>query len=70
MDLGEPDATWQDYADDYLGYIARCILNWGDAAGDVPKVVANYEVWLVQPERREPLGQTSSGSGDRASHEG
>lgn len=56
MDLGEPDAMWQDYADDYLGYVARCILNWGDAAREASKVVANYDVWLVQTERREPIG--------------
>jgi hypothetical protein len=70
MDLGEPDAMWQDYADDYLGYIARCILNWGDTARDLPKVVANYDVWLVQTERREPFGQNRSGSRDLESHDG
>lgn len=61
MDLGEPDAMWQDYADDYLGYITRCILIWGDTSPDAPKVVANYDVWLVQTDRREPFGQNNSG---------
>lgn len=70
MDLGDPDAKWQDYADDYLGFIARCIWNWGDAARDVPQVVANYDVWLIQTGRREPFGQNSPGSGDPASLDG
>jgi hypothetical protein len=67
MDLGEPHDMWQDYADDYLGYVARCILNWGDSAREASKVVANYDVWLVQTERREPIGQNRAESVERAS---
>lgn len=70
MDLGEPDAMWQDYADEYLGYLARCILNWGDTARVVPQVVANYDVWMVQTERRESCRQDSPGSGDHAALDG
>lgn len=59
MDLGEPDAMWQDFADDYLDYVARCILNWGDSAREALKGVLNYDLWLVQTERREPIGQNT-----------
>ncbi|WP_406832874.1 hypothetical protein ABEG17_08635 [Pedococcus sp. KACC 23699] len=63
MDLGEPDAMWQDCADDYLGYVARSILTFGDSAQEAPKTVANYDVWLVQTERRAPVGQNEPRSG-------
>lgn len=63
MDLGEPDAMWQDFADDYLGYAARCILSFGDSAQEAPKTMANYDAWLVQTERRDPVGQNELRSG-------
>lgn len=63
MDLGEPDAMWQDFADDYLGYAARCILTFGDSAQEAPKTMTNYDVWLVQTERRAPVGQNEPRSG-------
>lgn len=62
MDPGLPDAMWQDFADDYIGYLARCILTWGDSSREAPKVMANYDVWLVQTERREPYGQNAGTS--------
>lgn len=53
---------WQDFADD-LGYAARCILTFGDSAQEAPKTMANYDVWLVQTERRAPVGQNEPRSG-------
>lgn len=56
---------WQDSADDYLDYVARCILNWGDSAREASNGVLNYGLWLVQTERREPIGQNTTTSGAR-----
>ena len=57
LDLGTPDPIWQDFADDYLEYTARCVLEWGDASSAAPKVLMTYETWLVRTGRREPFGQ-------------
>lgn len=56
LELGEPDGMWQDYADEYLGYAARSILEWGDSSRDAPKELMSYEAWLVRTGRREPYG--------------
>ena len=29
LDLAEPDGMWQDFADEYLDYLARSLLEWG-----------------------------------------
>lgn len=62
MELGEPDPTWQDFADDYLEYATGCVLEWGDASRQDPKALMMYEAWLVRTGRREPYGR----SGPRA----
>ncbi len=46
---------WQDYADEYLGYLVNFILGWGDSSR-VPNRLPTYEGWLVQTERRRPWG--------------
>lgn len=56
LDLGEPDRMWQDFADDYLDYASRCVLEWGDASPETPKDLMTYEAWLVRTNRREPFG--------------
>ncbi len=56
LDLEEPDAMWQDYADDYLDYVANAILRWGDSSRDAPKSLMTYEAWLVRTDRRKPYG--------------
>ena len=57
MDLGAPDAMWQDYADDYIEYVAASILSWGDSGREAAKELMTYDAWLVRTERREPYGQ-------------
>jgi hypothetical protein len=57
LDLGTPDPMWQDFADDYLEYTTRCVLEWGDASSATPKVLMTYETWLVRTGRRKPFGQ-------------
>ncbi|WP_457208579.1 hypothetical protein [Nocardioides sp. P5_C9_2] len=56
LGLAEPDAMWQDYADDYLDYVANAILRWGDSNRDAPRTLMTYEAWLVRTDRREPYG--------------
>lgn len=56
MDLGEPNGMWQDYADDYLDYASRGLLQWGDASPETPKDLMTYEAWLVRTDRRRPFG--------------
>ena len=56
LDLGEPDAMWRDYADEYLEYAARCILEWGDSSQDRSKELMTYEAWLVRTGRQEQGG--------------
>jgi hypothetical protein len=58
-DLGDPDAMWQDFADEYLDYVARCVLEWGDASRTTPKDLMTYEEWLVRTGRREPYGSNA-----------
>ena len=62
LDLAEPDHMWQDYADEYLEYVAKSILRWGDSSKDAPKLLMTYEEWLVRTGRREPWG-TEKASG-------
>jgi hypothetical protein len=45
---GEPDGMWQDFADEYLEYVARSILEWGDSSRQAPKELNTYEDWLVR----------------------
>ena len=59
LGLGEPDAMWQDYADDYIGYAAACVLTWGDSSREAQKELMTYDAWLVRTERREPYGQNT-----------
>lgn len=56
LPLAKPDAMWQDYADEYLEYAARCVLNWGDASREAPKDLMTYDVWMVRTDRQEPHG--------------
>lgn len=60
FDLGEPDEMWQDFADDYIDYIAASILTWGDSSREPSKQVLGYDDWLVKTERREPLSKRRS----------
>lgn len=59
VDLGDPDVMWQDFADDYLNYVAGCVLEWGDASRAAPRDLMTYEEWLVRTERREPHGSNA-----------
>jgi hypothetical protein len=54
--LDEPDAMWQDFADEYLDYVARSILERGDLSRKAPKELNTYEAWLVRTGRRQPYG--------------
>jgi hypothetical protein len=56
LGLGELDGMWQDFADEYLGYVARCILEWGDSSREAPKDLMTYGAWLVRTGRRETPG--------------
>lgn len=38
LGLADPHAMWQDYADDYLDYLARHLLRWGDSEGQRPRL--------------------------------
>ena len=60
FDLGEPDEMWQDFADEYIDYIAASILIWGDSSREASKQVMSYDDWLVKTERREPLSTRRS----------
>ncbi len=60
---------WQDFADDYLDYLARHLLEWGDCNRIASKDVMTYEKWLVRTERRQPIGTNAQTSSD-AHHEG
>jgi hypothetical protein len=60
LDLAEPDALWQDFADDYLDYAASSILRWGDSSVDAPKSLMSYEAWLVTTGRRKAIGSNRS----------
>lgn len=60
FDLGEPDEMWQDFADDYIEYIAASILTWGDSSREASKRVLGFDDWLVKTERREPLTKRRS----------
>lgn len=55
LDLGEPDAMWQDFADDYIDYAAYSISTWGDSSRQPMKEFHSYDDWLVRTGRREPL---------------
>lgn len=59
-ELAEPDAMWQDYADEYLDYVSRLVLLWGDSSKDTPRTLSTYEEWLVKTGRREPWGHQQS----------
>ena len=54
LGLTEPDAMWQDFADDYLEYAAARILFWGDSGREAPNDLTDYDAWLVRTERWEP----------------
>jgi hypothetical protein len=56
LDLAEPDGLWQDFADDYLDYVASSILRWGDSSADAPNTLLTYGAWLVATGRRKPIG--------------
>lgn len=58
--LGDPDVMWQDFADEYLDYVARNILEWGDSSRQAPRELHTYEAWLVRTGRREPYGSNRS----------
>ena len=55
-DLAESDGMWQDFADDYLDYLARSLLEWGDSGRAAAKNVMTYGDWLGRTGRREPYG--------------
>lgn len=54
-ELPQPDAMWQDYADEYLDHAARSVLSWGDSSREAPKRLMTYDAWLVRTDRQEPL---------------
>ena len=54
LGLAEPDAVWQDFADDYLEYAAARILVWGDSSREAPSDLTDYDAWLVRTERCGP----------------
>lgn len=60
LELGEPDEMWQDFADDYIDYIAASILTWGDSNREASEQVLGYDDWLIKTERREPLSRRLS----------
>lgn len=60
LNLGEPDEMWQDFADDYIEYIAASILTWGDSSREASTQVLGYDDWLIKTERREPLSKRRS----------
>lgn len=67
LELGEPDAMWQDFADDYIGYVASSVLTWGDSSREPGRELLGYDDWLVRTGRREPRGpRRSSSAGDPA----
>ena len=53
---------WQDFADEYVDYIAASLLTWGDTSREAAKQVLGYDDWLVKTERREPLSKRRSGA--------
>ena len=64
LDLAEPHAMWQDFADDYLDYLARSLLEWGDSSRVSAKGVMTYGEWLVRTGRREPHGSNPPRTAD------
>jgi hypothetical protein len=59
LDLATPHRMWQDFADDYLDYLARSLLEWGDSERTGSKDVMTYHSWLLRTERRQPVGNNS-----------
>jgi hypothetical protein len=59
LELAEPDGMWQDFADEYLDYAARWVLEWGDASREAPKGLMTYQAWLVRTERCAPDGTSA-----------
>lgn len=65
MELGTPDAMWQDYAEEYLGYVAKRLQRWGHSRRGEPVAIESFDRWLVKTERRDPFGTVSLSSSAR-----
>ena len=65
MELGAPHAKWQDFADEYLGFVADTLLVWGDSIRGVSMIVENYDFWLARSGRREDASTVDSKNRDR-----
>ena len=57
--LEDPDGLWQDFADDYLGYVLDRIMRWGDSSESGRTELLQFDPWLVRSGRREPLGMNN-----------
>lgn len=54
--LENPDALWQDFADDYIGYVLDRLVRWGDSSRSGPADLLQFDPWLVRTGRLEPTG--------------
>lgn len=54
--LEDPDILWQDFADDYLGYVLDRIMRWGDSSESGRSELLQFDPWLVRTGRRMPIG--------------
>ena len=54
--LEDPDGLWQDFVDDYIGYVLDRIMRWGDSSESGRGELLQFDPWLVRTERRQPIG--------------
>lgn len=59
MELGEPHAMWQEFADSYLDDVATRLLKWDDSVKGVTIVKEHYDSWVARTGRRELFGSTA-----------
>lgn len=57
--LEEPDGLWQDFADDYIGYVLDRIMRWGDASESGGSELLPFDPWLVRTGRQETMGRNN-----------
>jgi hypothetical protein len=54
--LEDPDILWQDFADDYLGYVLDRIMRWGGSIESGRSELLQFDPWLVRTGRRMTIG--------------
>lgn len=54
--LEVPNFVWQDFGDDYIDYLLRAFLPWGDSLTDGRRIVWDFDGWLRETGRRDAPG--------------